>query len=1261
MLVYDIVIYLLVGIGCIDRMLVDKLMKEQGKGLIAHWFSKATLANKNYWRRFIAILLIYSHSNHLFAAAIIPNTAHQSAATSITQQDRTGPANTPVSVGSWTPLLNYAQTGNLNNLSLTSQQLGLLGPIRWGVKYSDLTGTYVNAQYILPLSEHLALGALGEYGANQYRINGTLGYGFSPISQIKFTAERLSQRLPFQFDSGPIDSRVHQDAYGIRLQRVFNGSVLQGLNWGGYSADARSKDLKPLVFMSNGTNCGGFLSDLHCINYRHLAGGLSKGLDAGIDFLLSPLTLISTSLYYDQVHYRTVFSSASSENRHGMGGGIRLNQLLGDHLKLNAEFSVRKIYDTYQARLSWLPSFQKMRGGMELTFFGQHVASHNATPDNNSVGLQVSFLADGRTRYDERYQWGSQRLSELTQSIMTPAVKLNQVLVVSEQVTRFLAATIVGITPNNGPLSGGNTVTILGSNFVPGVLVFFDSQLANNVQVHSSSRISAVVPAGHTANEAVYVAVSNPDSQSSLFPKGYTYLAPSANTITVVSGSGQSTAIGSVFSKELIAKVSDSYGNPVSGVTVTFAATGSEASASLSPPMVITDSDGRASITATANAKPGSYTVLATVEGVRGSVVFNLTNNPGAGASIEILGDSSMETSVGTDFSQLTVLVKDSDDNVVPNRSVKFTVMSDASGASATFTTSNPASTLANGQASVIAKANTIPGTYTVTAALTDEPSISTSYTLTNNPGAVASIEILGDSSLETSVGTDFSQLTVLVKDSDNNVVPNTSVKFTAMSDVSGASATFTTANPASTLTNGQASVTAKANTISGTYTVTAALTDEPSISTSYTLTNNPGAAASIEILGNSSLETSVGTDFSQITVLVKDSDHNVVPNTSVKFTSTSDASAASATFITANPTNTLTNGEASVTAQANTKSGTYTVTATLTDEPSISTSYTLTNNPGTAAVISMVSGSEQSAAVDTAFSAALVAKVTDSHGNAVPAVLVQFTSKGSTAGAMFTTPNPLSTTTNGQASVMAKANTVLGSYTVVAKATGVTTPASFTLTNDAITGVTANGTTFASDAGFPTTGFSGAQFTINLASGAPEKYTWTSSASSWANVSNGVVKFNSGSKPTNGSVTITATPETSVAGGASIIYQFNLTRWFVNNGDTIQTQTEATNYCTGKGYDLSAASLLTSVINYDEGLYGDQSIGNLYGEWGGPSSRAGMGSGVYVGSGWQSLYYWSSTIDTSSGKPVNVDLNDGNAGAQTATFFRRVVCVASI
>jgi uncharacterized repeat protein (TIGR01451 family) len=101
---------------------------------------------------------------------------------------------------------------------------------------------------------------------------------------------------------------------------------------------------------------------------------------------------------------------------------------------------------------------------------------------------------------------------------------------------------------------------------------------------------------------------------------------PASFTIEVTGGGSQSTVISTAFGQVLEATVNDSNGNPVSGVTVTFTAPTSGASAILSSPTAVTDSNGHARVTATANGTAGTYSVTATAVGATGSAIFGLTN-----------------------------------------------------------------------------------------------------------------------------------------------------------------------------------------------------------------------------------------------------------------------------------------------------------------------------------------------------------------------------------------------------------------------------------------------------------------------------------------------------------------------------------------------------------------------------------------------------------------------------------------------------------
>ncbi len=91
------------------------------------------------------------------------------------------------------------------------------------------------------------------------------------------------------------------------------------------------------------------------------------------------------------------------------------------------------------------------------------------------------------------------------------------------------------------------------------------------------------------------------------------------------SGTPQSTLVGTAFASPLQVTVTDAFGTPVAGVTVAFSAPPTGASAALSSLAVVTNASGVASVTATANATAGSYSVAAAVQGL--VVSFSLTNS----------------------------------------------------------------------------------------------------------------------------------------------------------------------------------------------------------------------------------------------------------------------------------------------------------------------------------------------------------------------------------------------------------------------------------------------------------------------------------------------------------------------------------------------------------------------------------------------------------------------------------------------------------
>ncbi|MFQ2481016.1 Ig domain-containing protein [Aeromonas caviae] len=139
---------------------------------------------------------------------------------------------------------------------------------------------------------------------------------------------------------------------------------------------------------------------------------------------------------------------------------------------------------------------------------------------------------------------------------------------------------------------------------------------------------------------------------------------------------------------------------------------------------------------------------------------------------------------------------------------------------------------------------------------------------------------------------------------------------------------------------------------------------------------------------------------------------------------------------------------------------------------------------------------------------------------------------------------------------------------------------------------ISVNDFTFAVDVGFPTTGFDGAEFTLNTPS-APSDYTWSSDAP-WVSVdSSGTVSFIS--QGDAAPVTITATP---ISGGEPLAYTFAITYWFHSdrNNEWV-TGSDAWSWCRTKlqpnyTWSIPSADLLNKYPSSPR-------VGMLWSEWG--------------------------------------------------------------
>ncbi len=234
---------------------------------------------------------------------------------------------------------------------------------------------------------------------------------------------------------------------------------------------------------------------------------------------------------------------------------------------------------------------------------------------------------------------------------------------------------VTTVTPNVASTLGGRTIEIDGSGFTGATEVDFGSTAATNLAVVNDGVITVTAPAA-AASGSVDVTVVTPTETSATSPADtFTYVDP-VLALVPTSGSTQSTTVNTPFGSSLVATLTDQYGVPVSGATVTFTAPGTGASAVFpSGSTVTTDSSGLATEPITANTVSGSYDISASTAGVGAPITFtSLTNQSDVAAFITATSGNNQSTTVNTSFtSPLKATVTDQYGNPVSGVTVTFT------------------------------------------------------------------------------------------------------------------------------------------------------------------------------------------------------------------------------------------------------------------------------------------------------------------------------------------------------------------------------------------------------------------------------------------------------------------------------------------------------------------------------------------------------------------------------------------------------------
>jgi Bacterial Ig-like domain (group 1)/Filamin/ABP280 repeat len=243
--------------------------------------------------------------------------------------------------------------------------------------------------------------------------------------------------------------------------------------------------------------------------------------------------------------------------------------------------------------------------------------------------------------------------------------------------------------------------------------------------------------------------------------------------VAMVEGDGQTGTILASLPESLVALVTDRFGNPLSGIQVTWTPDGG---GSVGPPTSQTGSDGRASTDRILGSEPGTYHTIATAAGLPDGVTFTST---AVAASLALETQPSAAAESGVPLQQQPVLrLEDLDGNPLARPDVPVTVQI-ASG-QGTLTGTTTRSSDADGRVTFTDLAIVGgPGARTLIFAAEGYAS-AISSPIGLGIGPPASIAVVGGDQQTAPAGTAVPvRPTVVVRDAAGTPVPGVPVRFT--------------------------------------------------------------------------------------------------------------------------------------------------------------------------------------------------------------------------------------------------------------------------------------------------------------------------------------------------------------------------------------------------------------------------------------------------------------------------------------------------
>jgi adhesin/invasin len=455
--------------------------------------------------------------------------------------------------------------------------------------------------------------------------------------------------------------------------------------------------------------------------------------------------------------------------------------------------------------------------------FGNPVAGTAVTWAINQGGgslLATSATTDSSGRATAIWTLGGTTGSQLA-TLSVPSLPL---VVFSATATAGALDTLAIVAGNN---QSGTVSTALGTPLIVRVVD------ANGNPEVGVSVIFAVVSGGGTVNPAIVAtdaggrATANwtiggfagaQTATASAGAKSVTFVATGSAAsgggggggvtpaqIVLVSGNGQVGNVGAQLGANVVVKVVDASGVPVSGTTITWTMAGTNAGGFVSPITSLTDGSGQASTIWMLGSKIGLQTLTASVASPALSLQLIATANLGSSGAVLIKSGNNQTAATGATIAHLLyVKVVDQNNKAVIGARVTWAV---ATGGGGLTQTPNAGITDSVGLDSASWKLGSTVGPQTVTAAVSGVGSITFSATATTVGGTAATIRVIsGDGQVGRSQQVLPDHLVVEVRDASGNTLSGISVAFTQdpVKNPDG----FTSPTPVTTGADGRATVT---------------------------------------------------------------------------------------------------------------------------------------------------------------------------------------------------------------------------------------------------------------------------------------------------------------------------------------------------------------------------------------------------------------------------------------------------------------------